>query len=91
MNQSQSLSYKSTWESARLQFSYEKREKKGDGKKIVNLVKKHDAVNTEEARKSTKAPKKCLWNMAIVILCSDESSVTAQRCAHWKKYFNFVQ
>ena len=62
-----------------------KARKKGDGKKIVNLVKKHDAVNTEEARKSTKAPKKCLWNMAIVILCSDESSVTAQRCAHWKK------
>ena len=61
------------------------KEKKRDGKKIVNLVKKHDAVNTEEARKSTKAPKKCLWNMAIVILCSDESSVTAQRRPHWKK------
>ena len=65
--------------------NYQEREKKGmEEKKIVNLVKKHDAVNTEEARKSTKAPKKCLWNMAIVILCSDESSVTAQRRAQWK-------
>ena len=27
--------------------------------------------------------------MAIVILCSDESSVTAQRRAHWKKLFKF--
>ena len=74
----------SRWDYNFLMKNYQ-REKKGMEKKIVNLVKKHDAVNTEEARKSTKAPKKCLWNMAIVILCSDESSVTAQRRAHWKK------
>ena len=62
MSQSQTLSYKSTWSRRDYNFLMKnyQREKKGMEKKIVNLVKKHDAVNTEEARKSTKAPKKCL-------------------------------